>query len=64
LTNEEGGYESRTESESARFHNQILQLTNMGETVLGGWQDYVALAGIDVWRGGVHLHGQATWRLE
>lgn len=41
-----------------------VALTEAGREVLAGRQDAVALNGIDVWRGGVHLTGaaQSPWR--
>lgn len=40
-----------------------LRITEAGQAVLAGQQDWVALAGIDRWLGGVHLHGRvARWR--
>jgi hypothetical protein len=40
-----------------------LELTDRGRAVLAGEQDRIALSGIDVWLGGVHLtHAGALWR--
>lgn len=40
-----------------------FQITELGETVAEGTQDYVKLNGIDLWLGGVHLEGDhAAWR--
>jgi hypothetical protein len=38
-------------------------ITNDGKKVLAGEQDFVVQNGIDLWLGGVHLHGpEARWR--
>jgi hypothetical protein len=43
--------------------NAKLQLTELGEPVLKGEADFVALNGIDLWLGGVHLQdGKNLWR--
>jgi hypothetical protein len=40
-----------------------LRLTQRGESALKGETDFVALNGIDLWLGGVHLHdGKDHWR--
>jgi hypothetical protein len=40
-----------------------LQITALGESVRKGEADFVALNGIDLWLGGVHLHDQNNlWR--
>ena len=39
-----------------------VALTEFGRDVLDGRADRVAMAGIDRWLGGVHLHGRAVWR--
>lgn len=45
------------------FRQCIVTLTELGEDVLAGKTDWVALNGIDSWYGGVHLHGTAVpWR--
>jgi hypothetical protein len=47
--------------------NQLLsmsfQITDHGQAVLNGDEDFVRLNGIDLWLGGVHLQGnEAAWR--
>ena len=45
------------------FNGATLALTNVGQRVLAGKDDAVALNGIDRWIGGVHLHGRSVrWR--
>ena len=39
-----------------------VALTEFGRDVLDGRADRVAMAGIDLWLGGVHLHGRTAWR--
>jgi len=40
-----------------------FQITNLGEAVLDGDQDFIRLNGIDLWLGGTHLKGdEAAWR--
>ncbi|KTC86608.1 DUF1835 domain-containing protein [Legionella brunensis] len=39
-----------------------LELTNLGERVAQGEEDWVKLNGIDCWRGGVHLTLDNVWR--
>jgi Domain of unknown function (DUF1835) len=47
----------------ASFLAQELELTPTGHAVLAGDADWVHLAGIDRWLGGMHLHGpDAQWR--
>lgn len=62
IANENGGFTRRTNTARAAFDEQVLRLTKTGEDVLTGAQDFVALEGINLWRGGVHLHGHAAWR--
>jgi hypothetical protein len=42
----------------------VVALTDAGRDVLAGRRDHIALNGIDVWRGGVHLAGtdRSPWR--
>ena len=48
---------------SYEFNSERLRLTNLGEQVLAGKADHVALNGIDRWIGGVHLRGtDLKWR--
>ena len=45
------------------LRNARLQITKPGKSVLKGEDDFVALNGIDLWLGGVHLLGQdKLWR--
>ncbi len=47
----------------AAFQAQALALTDVGQAVLAGQEDWVRLAGLDHWLGGVHLDGRAVrWR--
>jgi hypothetical protein len=39
-----------------------LRLTQVGQRVLDGHADHIALNGIDRWIGGVHLAGHVPWR--
>jgi hypothetical protein len=50
-------------NDMAAFQAQELEVTPTGHTVLSGNADWIHLAGIDRWLGGVHLHGpEAQWR--
>ena len=42
-------------------HTQVA-ITEPGRDVLAGRSDWIALAGIDRWVGGVHLTGERVWR--
>jgi hypothetical protein len=45
------------------IHNARFEITELGKSVLGGEADFVALNGIDIWLGGVHLEGDKNlWR--
>lgn len=46
------------------LRGHTVALTDAGREVLAGTKDAVALNGIDIWRGGVHLRGatQSPWR--
>jgi hypothetical protein len=46
------------------LRTSVVALTETGREVLAGRRDHIALNGIDVWRGGVHLEGasQSPWR--
>src|SRR6185437_15737232 len=45
------------------FQAQELELTPTGHAVLAGEADWIRLAGIDRWLGGVHLRGlESQWR--
>ncbi|MFN2492788.1 MAG: hypothetical protein ABR501_07895 [Pyrinomonadaceae bacterium] len=47
----------------AKASKTSFELTKTGESVLKGETDFVALNGIDLWLGGVHLHDPANlWR--
>jgi hypothetical protein len=43
-------------------HRPPLALTPLGREVLAGRQDWLTMAPIDRWLGGVHLIGSAQWR--
>lgn len=48
---------------SGAFLKAVFELTEKGADVLQGKADAVELNGIDLWLGGVHLHGEETlWR--
>jgi hypothetical protein len=46
------------------LRSHVIAITGAGRDVLAGRRDHVALNGIDLWRGGVHLAGRDTspWR--
>jgi hypothetical protein len=46
------------------LRTRLVAVTEAGRDVLAGRRDRIALNGIDVWRGGVHLEGrpQSSWR--
>ena len=47
----------------ASFWNSRVVLTGLGQAVLDGGRDWIAINGIDRWLGGVHLSGStAAWR--
>jgi len=49
--------------DSDRTAKTTFQITGHGRAVLNGNQDFVRTSGIDLWLGGVHLHGdEASWR--
>lgn len=41
-------------------HN--IRITELGSKVLAGEQDWVTVAGVDEWYGGLHLQGRISWR--
>jgi hypothetical protein len=49
---------------SSAAHNPLVAITAAGLGVLAGKEDWIAIrGGIDLWLGGVHLHGpQPAWR--
>ena len=48
---------------SRQLLESSFQVTELGEAVLRGDEDFVRLNGIDLWLGGVHLEGdEAAWR--
>jgi hypothetical protein len=50
-------------SPSGSLHSQTVTLARMGRQVLAGEADWVHVAGIDRWLGGVHLAGlESPWR--
>ncbi len=57
------GFDDLTQAlESGQFHRATFELTETGAAILAGRADYIALNGIDVWLGGVHLQSDAHWR--
>jgi hypothetical protein len=51
--------------EDAPFAKRRLTITDVGQAVLAGQADHVALNGIDRWIGGVHLQsGENRWRYD
>jgi hypothetical protein len=61
---ESGRFQLPTDwTDLAAFQAQELTLTDVGRAVLEEQEDWVRLAGIDCWLGGVHLGGRAArWR--
>jgi hypothetical protein len=56
-----GGHTSSIDSD--KLAGNSFRLTDRGEAVLRGDDDFVRLNGIDLWLGGVHLAGrEAAWR--
>ncbi|HXO27085.1 MAG TPA: hypothetical protein VOA80_07070, partial [Thermoanaerobaculia bacterium] len=49
---------------SSAARNPLVAITAAGLGVLAGQEDWIAIrGGIDLWLGGVHLHGrQPAWR--
>ncbi len=48
---------------SKEIRDSSFEITEVGKAVLTGEADFVALNGIDLWLGGVHLYGQERiWR--
>lgn len=68
ITNGMSGSEKNSETNQQPLTPEIVknarvELTELGETVLKGEADFVALNGIDLWLGGVHLNDQKNlWR--
>jgi hypothetical protein len=61
--NSEDGQQVLTPKLSEIVRKARLELTELGRSVLNGATDFVALNGIDLWLGGVHLHDQNNlWR--
>ena len=49
--------------ENYEFNRSVLELTDVGRSVVAGKADHVALNGVDRWIGGVHLEGRSVgWR--
>ena len=46
------------------FKNQLLSLTTVGEDILRGTRDWLAIEAPNRWIGGVHLQRGNTWRWE
>ena len=54
---------SASAMDSGQVLNTSFQITEQGEAVLRGEDDFVHTNGIDLWLGGVHLEGdEAAWR--
>jgi hypothetical protein len=51
-------------SDDRDLRPRLVALTGAGREVLAGGRDHIALNGIDMWRGGVHLEGTgpSLWR--
>ena len=50
-------------NDSARMFLSSFELTEDGRAMLAGEKDFVVSNGIDLWLGGIHLHGkEAAWR--
>jgi hypothetical protein len=48
---------------NCQFNGSLIEMTDIGRTVLAGKADHITLNGIDRWIGGVHLSGhQVPWR--
>jgi hypothetical protein len=65
LEREEGGAlrALRSFEEVRDFWEQRAVITDLGEAVLAADQDWIHIAGVDRWLGGVHLAGtEAAWR--
>jgi hypothetical protein len=65
LEREEGGAlrALRAFEEVRDFWEQRAVITDLGEAVLAADQDWIHIAGVDRWLGGVHLAGtEAAWR--
>jgi hypothetical protein len=52
------------DAEVRDLRQHLVRITQAGRDILGGRRDAIALNGIDVWRGGVHLAGidRSPWR--
>jgi hypothetical protein len=49
--------------DSTRIFFSAFEITEHGRAALAGEEDFVARNGIDLWLGGIHLHGsEAAWR--
>ncbi|HEV8589223.1 MAG TPA: hypothetical protein VGQ72_10145 [Pyrinomonadaceae bacterium] len=58
-----GNNGDRSTLDSESVHRSAFEITEAGEAVLSGATDFVALNGIDLWLGGVHLRErEAAWR--
>lgn len=57
------GGENGGSDPGSRFHKTAFEMTDVGHSVLKGDADFVAINGIDLWLGGVHLSGAGNlWR--
>lgn len=62
LTIENGQHDGKG-SKTDNIPKAKLEITDLGKSVLKGEADFVALNGIDLWLGGVHLSGERNlWR--
>ena len=60
LKQKNGGYSA---DDPTRMFWSAFEITEPGEAVLAGAEDFVIKNGIDMWLGGVHLHGrESQWR--
>jgi hypothetical protein len=54
----------RPGADDSRYTEAALELTMIGEEVLDGEEDRIALSGIERWWGGTLLSGRAVWRYD
>jgi hypothetical protein len=53
----------RAGAESSKFHRSAFEITQRGQAILAGEEDFIDCCGIDLWLGGVHLKdGNSIWR--
>ena len=57
------GHGANSAGDPARMFLSSFEITEQGEAVLAGEEDFVITNGIDTWLGGVHLEGkESPWR--